>query len=303
MEKARISRLIDSVDLDEMHMTMAETVYGPALAAARTVDEVELALEDRLAGAYELAEAPGLPWQLGRFFRSRHDFNNMRALLKSGFGQELDVRLSDLGVVSADEAQTYAHTRSLGTLPLFLRTAVYHAVDAYERSGDLESIDVELDQSYYEGLSKLAAELRSSWINGYTRLLIDTANGRIVVRAREKGMPVKHVRRLLIPGGNIRTTTWREWLEGKTETPSGMVNEPLRLWLSEGGRLEGYDAAAEEALGLLLRETRVISAGPEPIFAYIKNVENEVRAVRTVMIGRISGVKPAVLRERLVVGL
>lgn len=297
MEAPRISRLIDASNLEEMQMILAETIHSPAVAAANSVDGIEEALEGRLGEAYELAEEFDLPWQLGRFWRTRHDFNNLRALLKSGFGQELDVRLSSLGHVPPEEAETVARTRSFSAFPDVLRAAVYSAIAAHDRSGELEAIDVELDRHYFKYRHELAGALYSEWINRYVQLQVDLANGRIAIRARVKGIAPAALTRLLVDGGTIAASAWRDWFIGGQDAPVGMANEVEEAFLGDLDLVQ-YDPLAEAAVRASLRQTRVISAGPERVFAYIARVENEVRLVRTIMVARISGVEPQVLHRR-----
>jgi V/A-type H+-transporting ATPase subunit C len=312
IDGARISRLIDAQDVEEMRAIMTETVYGPLLAGVDSIEGIEAALNRHLAQTYALAE-DGIPSQMPEYFRSRHDFDNLRVLIKSGFGQELDVTLSDLGGVPADKAEMYTRTKSFTGFTEALREAAYAAIEVFERTGSFEEIDEELDRRYYETLRALSKGLYSVWISGYTKLVIDIANGRIAIRARAKGIAPVKITELLVAGGNIAIAVWRDWLTGVVESlidpldikekaigPAGDVRtwkEAVQTAVNDG--VTEYESRVIRIFGLYLHTARQYANGSEPLFAYIAKVEREVRLLRTVMMARINGIESLKLREQL----
>ena len=48
-----------------------------------------------------------------------------------------------------------------------------------------------------------------------------------------------------------------------------------------------------------LKGAKLISYGPEAVIAYLAAVEGEITAVRMILTGRLAGIAPQVIRERL----
>ncbi|MDP1808815.1 MAG: V-type ATPase subunit [Actinomycetota bacterium] len=168
----RVKRLIESANMDEVHRVLAETDYGQDMRSAGTIAEVEAALDKQLSSAYALLHESNIPLEMETYFRSRYDFLNLRALLKSGLGQQAEVLLSPLGAADIDTAD----------LPEPLESAAQEALAKYNEDQRIEEIDIVLDRHYFANLLALAGKLKSKWITAYTKLLIDLANGRIAVR-------------------------------------------------------------------------------------------------------------------------
>ena len=66
-----------------------------------------------------------------------------------------------------------------------------------------------------------------------------------------------------------------------------------------GGSMTDFERACDNAVNTYLRSAKLVSYGPEAVIAYLAAVEGEVQAVRMILTGRLAGVKPQVIRERL----
>ena len=122
----------------------------------------------------------------------------------------------------------------------------------------------------------MAGELRSKWITAYTKLLIDLANGRMAVRAA-KALGTDGSARYLIPGGN--------------ENGAGPLAAPTSA--------ADYDLAADNIAIDWLVTSRRFTSGPEPVFAYVAAREQEVKLIRLIVLGHLSGVPAARITERV----
>ena len=67
----------------------------------------------------------------------------------------------------------------------------------------------------------------------------------------------------------------------------------------EGGSLTAFERACDNGVNAYLRSAKLVSYGPEAVVAYIAAVEGEITAVRMILTGRLSGVEPETIRERL----
>ena len=66
-----------------------------------------------------------------------------------------------------------------------------------------------------------------------------------------------------------------------------------------GGSMTAFELACDNAVNSYLRGAKLIAYGCEPVVAYLAAVEGEIQAARMILTGRLAGVKPQVIRERL----
>ena len=66
-----------------------------------------------------------------------------------------------------------------------------------------------------------------------------------------------------------------------------------------GGSMTAFEQACDNAVNAYLRGAKLVSYGPEAVCAYLAAVEGEIQAVRMILTGRLAGVKPQAIRERL----
>lgn len=306
VSRARIDRLIEAQNIEEIHRVLAETDYGPELRAADTIDEVEAALEGRLGEVYQLLRESNLPADMARYFQSRHDFTNLRVLIKGGFGQQAGVELSRLGEVSGETAGAIVADRTFSGLPSYLADAAVEAVALYSETKRLAVIDMALDRRYFNNLLALALKLRSKWIVAYTRLLIDLANGRTVARSRQEAAKIESVADYLLDGGNIAGTAWFD-IYSKPETivdrvgaiPDGRIRQEVIDWLTGAAPVSEYDLMADGIMIDYLLSSHRFMAGPEPVFAYAAAREHEVKLLRMIVFAHLSGLPAARIKARI----
>jgi V/A-type H+-transporting ATPase subunit C len=66
-----------------------------------------------------------------------------------------------------------------------------------------------------------------------------------------------------------------------------------------GGGMTAFERACDNAVNTYLRGAKLVSYGPEAVLAYLAAVEGEIQAVRMILTGRLAGVRPEAIRERL----
>ena len=66
-----------------------------------------------------------------------------------------------------------------------------------------------------------------------------------------------------------------------------------------GGGMTAFEKACDNAVNSYLQGAKLISYGPEAVAAYVAAVEGEIQAVRMILTGRLAGVRPEAIRERL----
>ena len=63
--------------------------------------------------------------------------------------------------------------------------------------------------------------------------------------------------------------------------------------------MTAFELACDNAVTAYLRTAKLVSYGPEALIAYLAAVESETTAVRMILTGRLAGIAPDTIRERL----
>ena len=68
---------------------------------------------------------------------------------------------------------------------------------------------------------------------------------------------------------------------------------------ADGGSRTAFERACDIAVTAYLRTAKLVSYGPEAVIAFLAAVESEITAVRMLLTGRLAGIEPDTIRERL----
>ncbi len=312
-------RLVDAPDFAEQRKILSDSVYGRYLEGAESADDVEAALQSAMADFYGFLDVARLPEPVVRFFRVRHDYANLRAVLKArALGAPLDEMLVPFGTVTPEVVAGPTEA-----LPAFLRDVAEAVAQATapivesgredriddapaEALGDTTStvalIDEIVEAALFADLRRTARAAKSPFLRGLATLLIDVANAKTVLRARRRGLPPAALSGILQAGGSFDEA----WLEELYDAPI----EDLAAALAAVPGLRGVitedlldpavlDVSTDNLVVKYLRRARVAPTGPDPVIAYVFAREAEVVAVRTLLIGKLAGLDEAALRRRL----
>ena len=63
--------------------------------------------------------------------------------------------------------------------------------------------------------------------------------------------------------------------------------------------MTAFELACDNAVNTFLSDAKFVSYGCEPLAAYLAAVEGEITAARMILTGRLAGIAPQVIRERL----
>ena len=251
---------------------------------------------------------------LGRFspdsrlvdvFKLKYDYHNAKTIIKSE-AMETDVKrlLSDSGRIPGLRLMELYNEDKRIMLPETLATAMSEAKSVLARTGNPQLADFVLDRAYFEELQKAAQELDSAFLKGYVTILIDSANLKSTVRTLRMGKGQEFLSQVLVSGGSVGTERLSAvgdkeglaalFLHSSLEKAAQLGGEAL-----EGGSMTGFELACDNAVNAYLKDAKLVSYGDASVLAYMAAVEGEITAIRMILTGRLAGVSPQVIRERL----
>ena len=240
-------------------------------------------------------------------FRAKYDYHNLKTVLKSrAMGVSAGGILSPCGRLEPERLLEYFDEESgLSSLPADMAEAYTAAESVLNRTGNPQLADFELDRRYFEYISSLARSSGSSFLEGYTRILIDSANLRSAVRTVRMGKDSAFMRSALVPGGSVSEDAMIKAAESG-EALAAAFNATLLEGAAHlgaqamrGGTMTAFELACDNAVAAYLSGAKLIPFGAEPVAEYLSLIESEITAARMILTGRLGGIAPEVIRERL----
>lgn len=267
---------------------------------------IDAALSRRRAEVFEELANLSPQSEAVDIFRLKYDYHNLKVLLKSGaVGVDGEYLLSDCGRVRRDKLLEAMSAESLSDLPRDMAEAYAEASSVMNRTGNPQMADFVLDGAYFAEALKVAEASGSSFLIGYVRLLIDSANLRTAVRVMRMGKDREFMAAALVPGGDTDADRIAQAAEGGEALGSVFTATPLQNAAAlgaeciKGGTLTAFELECDNAVSSYVSGAHLKPFGIEAVVEYISLLELEITAARMMLTGRLAGIEPQVIRERL----
>lgn len=301
-------KMVDAATLEESYKTANDISLHSALPAAR----YEQAISDMLTRAWALVgELTGGSPALD-VFRLKYDGHNLKVLIKSqALGSDPLPGMSVLGTMEPKAllAAWQEREQKPELLPALIGEAALKASEELAKTGDPQKVDVLIDRAVLEGMLCLAKEIGFDFLTDIVRTYIDIENLRTAVRLKRIGRDVGLFKRLAVEGGKLPLDRLCEAYpaEGFEQLRDALfVTEyynffaPLLDGLQDPKKpLTDFERGADNYQVLLLRRSRLVSFGFEPVISYLLAKENEGKQIRIVLASKAAGVERERISERL----
>lgn len=304
LTRDKAERMLEAPSFDEAAKLLTDCGYKDM--SGMNAKEVDKTLNERRAAEFaELARmAPNA--LLVDVFRMKYDYHNAKTIIKSeAEGIERPDLMSDSGRLSPQTlTEAFREEKYLG-IPTLLADAMITAKNTLARSGNPQQADFILDRAYFEELLRDAEKLDSKFLSGYARTMIDSANLRSAVRTLRMHKDADFLRTALIPGGSVspeRLVMSSVSGEGLAVLFASTILETaasLGAAAASGGTMTKFELECDNAVTAYLTNARLIAFGEEPVIAYLAALEGEITTIRMILTGRLAGIAPDVIRERL----
>lgn len=304
LTREKAERMIDTASFDEAAKMLADCGYEDM--SGMSAKQVDNALAERRAEIFaELARMSPNP-ETVEVFRMKYDYHNAKTLIKAeAAALEREDLLSSSGRVPVQALiKSFTEEKFTG-IPPVLADAIVQAKSVLARTANPQLADFALDKAYFAELLKAARDLDSSFLTGYARILIDSANLRSAVRTMRMGKDLDFLKLALVPGGGIdvgRITASSSSGEALAALYTNTLLADAAALGAEavkGGRMTDFELACDNAVTAYLTKARLVAFGEAPVIAYLAAVEGEITAVRMILTGFLAGIAPDTIRERL----
>lgn len=299
----RAGRMLDAASFEEAAKLLTDCGYADLSQA--NAKEIEAALTQRRNRILDELEQLTPDKAIVDVFRIKYDIHNAKVLLKSeAMGVDPAPLYSRSGRIAPEKLQEAYQEERWSALPEAFGKALPEARNILARTANPQLSDFVLDRAMFEEMLAAAKTVDNPFLTGYVRLQIDSTNLKSLVRTARMRKDADFLREVLLPGGNVDVDRLAAAGDGEgiaalfahspLEQAAALGSEALA-----GGSMTTFERACENAVNGYLRSAKLVSYGPEAPVAYLAAVESEITAVRMILTGRLSGVAPETIRERM----
>jgi len=309
LSRAALLDMANAEDFEQAANLLGGSEYAlppqPLSAQADVGAEIESILKLRRSATRKLFADLMIDEPIVELFRARDDFANMRlAIRRTLTGKPLGLDYSNDGNVPAEQFEEVFEQENYSLFPDYMQEAVERAVLAYYQKKDIRQIDYAIDGVQAEYNLKKAQELENIFLLGLFRIQIDLTNIRTMLRLKftESGQ-----RNVFLKGGYVEQQRLKHGLDVGYEaigplffaTPYYEAVEPAVTYFVSNKSFLKLEQHCEEHLTGFLRTTVQITAGLQPVIAYLLMKENEIRKVRLILTAKKNSLDTKLILDRL----
>ncbi|WP_459129703.1 V-type ATP synthase subunit C [Guggenheimella bovis] len=301
-------RLIESESLEDAVRILDESSYQKYFLRLDSLNHFEKAFGLMLQEMYKEALWISPDKDLIRLLELRYDYHNYKVFLKELLLKEnlrslyIDYGSSEL-LKERETLLELDETVRRKEFPPFYE----EVVKKFEETKDATMIDLIVDQAYFKELLELTKKLDSDVFTRYVKEEIDFTNLKTLLRLKKQDRDIEFLESVLIEGGTVSPDEFESLYYEPNEVllekwKGSSLDATLQKGFSlmkEDGRISGLEKVYENHVLDAFREARRITFGPEVLFSYLLEKENEVKNLRMILVGKANGVSKEAIRERL----
>ena len=308
LDKAKIERMIEARNADEVIKILYETEYAGSISEMKSIDDYESVLSKELLNTYKLlAEISPVP-ELTNLFQMRYDIHNLKTLLKSSYlDEENDELLSEIGTIPVQQLKGMVKDKNFVDLDPVLRKCVEEVVGEFTVNPDPQLIDIALDKGLYNLMYKVARDNKSSFLTDYISTQIDLINIKSLIRVKSMGYGREFLKKVILENGKLDYAFFSDIFDESLETLidrlaykdyGKVVEEGISNYMRTKS-LTRFEKLSDDFIFELAKKGKYVAFGIEPLIGYLMAKENETKIIRMIMVGKINEIPNELIRERL----
>lgn len=308
LSRARVERMVDAKDIDEVIKILCETEYANGVTGVNRGEEYEKILSHELKRVYKLMGEVSKHQVVVDLMLLKYDYHNLKVMVKE---KELNKDLSELyipiGTTDFQKFKTGFLSENHRDIEPEFKEALEAVIKDYESTKDPQRIDLIFDRFYFGHLYKMAKSTGIKLFVQYVEDLIDFTNVKTSIRLKKQGKDMKFFEEVLLPNGKIGVDSILLTLNDSVDTIIHKFrNFRISPSLIKGleafqatKRLSDLEKHMDNYLLEINKSSKFVTFGPEPIFSYIVAKETEIKTLRIIMVSKLNKLSPDAIRERL----
>lgn len=308
LTKTQYQRLIEAKDIEDVFRLMNETDYQDRIAKLERPEDYEKvlsgALNDAFKTCYRLSPNPTIV----DIIALKYEYHNIKVLLKSHIrGIDCSRMYIHIGELDIDELKEEFDSGNRRNIAKRYFRVVDEVVDDYSEKKDPQRIGLITDQYYFRNMYRFAKKTESELILQYVEDLIDFTNFRTLIRAKKNELGVDILESALFENGRLSVKEvkglYYEPIENiigqfKSMRISNKLYKAIDSYI-ESKRLAGFEKIMDDYMMDIIKQVKMMSYGPEVIFAYLNAKEIEIKNLRIIMVSKLNGIEASTIRERI----
>ena len=303
LDRDRMERMLSAGTGDAAKLL---TDCGYEDMSAMNASEIDIALGEHKNKIIEELARMCPEKELIDVFRIKYDYHNAKALVKAAkLGNDPQRILSSTGRVKPEVLKEALENGSFSGIPARLAGAMEEAQLALAKTGNSQAAEFIMDRAYHKELEEISDRQGSQYLKGYVKILIDAANMGCAVRMVRMNKNADFMMTALFDGGNASAAAVCEAAAGGDALAELFRATPLAeaavlgAEAMRGGSMTRFELACDNAVTSYLGRAKFVSFGAEAVVSYLARLESEITAIRMILTGKLAGIDPAVIRERL----
>lgn len=308
LKRSHFDRMLDASNADEAYKVLTESEYGISGKSIASVFAYEELLADEMKKCYMLLLEITPQAEVVRAFQRRHDYFNIKVLLKSEFsGKDTPDVLMDTGTIDKEALKVMIRERDHSELAPIMQEAVDQTRELFSKTQDPQIVDIILDKASYHQMAIDFKEIDSPFLHRLADLITDTTNIKMFIRARSLNKSWDFIQRILLKDGTIPEKLYFESSDKSIDDfaeeikGSEYADAVAKGWEMSKSRRDSSEL--EKQLDNYIMEyiqgAKLVTMGVEPLIAYLFAKEAEIRNVRIIMTAKINKLSIDLVRERL----
>ena len=309
LDRAKIERMVEANSAQEALKVLQETDYAAFMSDVKRPEDYEILLSKELVRLYEMMYAACPMKGLIDVMALKYDYHNIKVLIKGKIlNQDFSHSLIPVGMMDISTLKNAIATDAFDSLPKTMSKCVKEIMAKFGETKDPQQIDVIADKYLYANINEIAngKDIKDKALDRYLTNLIDLNNLKTLLRVKKQGKSVTFLLESLVPGGSIDSSKYRTMFLDNVENIPNYLTKEYTSVVKEGitnyvqtGSVSLFEKLIDNHLMSIMKEAKMITKGLEPVLAYMHVKENEIKQIRTIMVGKLNNVAKEVIRERL----
>ncbi|TFZ41397.1 V-type ATP synthase subunit C [Soehngenia longivitae] len=308
LDNITIDKLVDANDIEEVIKILETTEYASSISKVKDSKNYEEILYNELNRVYELVREITPYKAISDLMALKYDYHNIKVMLKERLkGEDLSSLYIPIGTTDFNIFKNSFETSDFRDIDVRFSSVIQEVLSDFEKNSDPQRIDILVDKAYFNHMYDIAKDTGIELFINYVKDLIDFTNIIAVLRLKKQNKGLPFVEEVLLPNGNIELdqilVSYADSIDAiinrfRTSNITKALKAGLDLYNSTG-RISAFEKSMDDHLMELIKESKSVVFGPEPIFAYLVAKEMEIKVLRIIMVSKLNNISPQAIRERL----
>ncbi len=236
------------------------------------------------------------------FFLVQNDFHNLKVSIKGIVNeQKVDSMFIDGGTVSPQIIYDAVEKKTYEMLPDFMQSAAKEAFVTLLQTSNGQLCDVIIDNAALSTVYELGQRHENEIVRLYTELYVASANIKMAVRCAKTKKSLEFIKRMLCPCESLNidklaaaaSKSYEDICSYLLETSYKSAVESLNISIS------AFEKWCDDLLTDKMKTQKWEPFTIGPLVAYVFARENEIKAVRLILSGKLNDLDENIIRERL----